>query len=319
MLCASPIPFRSGFRRCETCTKCLRAKRATVVARLLIEALGHERVSFITLTYAPENRPSGGSLYRPDLRAFLMRLRINYSRALARDPRTANMPPELLAEQSKLRFFSAGEYGTKNDCHPHFHCVTYGADKSTRINGERFHDMVHRAWGLGRTNVGSSFTDAAATYVASYAAKGMTKKGLPVLEGRAPEFAAWPTRPALGVIGLPMLLRRLLGGASPDEFIARHGALPSSALLGGKVRAFGRCLTPKLYEAAGFDLAAFRAMREGQLLRQSSEARDKALLGLLGEALDTGDLGLEEAVTAVLERPDPVSKNSHERLRRSPS
>lgn len=313
MLCASPIPFRSGFRRCETCTKCLRAKRATVVARLLIEALGHERVSFVTLTYAPANLPAGGSLNRADLRAFLMRLRINYRRALARDPRTSNLPPDLLAEQSALRFFTAGEYGDKGG-RPHFHCVTYGADKATTINGEFFARMVQRSWGLGDVHIGSTFTDAAANYCASYAAKGLTKKGLPVLEGRHPEFAAWPKKPGLGVVGLPVLLARLLGGLSPAEFVARHGALPSSALLGGKVRSFGRYLAPKFYEAAGFDAVAFRALREGQLLRQSAEARDKALLGLLGEALETGDLGLEEAVTAALERPAPPLDDPRERV-----
>lgn len=301
MLCASPIPFRSGFRRCDTCTKCRRAKRAMVVARLLIEALGHERVSFITLTYAPANLPAGGTLYRPDLRTFLKRLRRTYQYNLSIDPRISNLPPDLLAEQSRLRFFTAGEYGERF-ARPHFHVVTYGADKATTINGEPFAKMVHRSWGLGSTHIGSNFTDAAANYCASYAAKGMTKKGLPVLEGRSPEFASWPTRPGLGVVGLPILLRRLLGGVEPAEFVARHGSLPSSALLNGKVHTFGRYLTPKLYEAAGFNPREYAVLREFQSLNASAEARDAHLVALLGEALSTGDLGLEEAVTTILER-----------------
>lgn len=313
MACASPVRVRGSLYRCQHCPSCLKAKRALVVGRLLIEALGHDRVSFITLTYAPEHRPADGSIHWPDLRAAMMRLRINYRRALARDPRTSNLPPDVLAQSSRLRAFHAGEYSTRNN-HPHFHSVIYGADKGTIINGERFHDLVQRSWGLGRTNVGSNFTDAAALYVASYAAKGMTKKGAAVLEGRAPEGARFPQRPGLGVAGLPVLLRRLLGGLTPDEFIARHGALPSTALLGGKVRSLGRTLTPKLYEAAGFNPNAHRVHAEFQSLKRADEARNARLLGLLDEALATGDLGLEEAVTSILERPAPSIADAAEKV-----
>jgi len=274
MLCSSPMPYHGRRAPCGRCTDCRRSRQAVLVSRLLVEGFAHLKVSMLTLTYSA--LPEGGSLVPADLVGGIKRLRINYQRALARDP--------LSSECASLRFFACGEYGGQFG-RPHHHLICYGADRSTWVNGEPFSSLVRRSWGHGSTHLGGGWSSRTAAYVSGYVAKGLTTSGLAVLGGRHPEFSRWPNAPALGVPGLPELLHRILGGRSAREVIAVNGDLPSVVHIDGRPRVVGGLLMDRLRSMAGMTPAEIRAAK----LLLVRLATDYAHAGYLASALPVAE------------------------------
>ena len=128
----------------------------------MLESYMHKESSFLTLTYAPEHIPSGGTLVPRDAQLFLKRLRKSISPV-------------------QIRYFLVGEYGDSTQ-RPHYHAALFGI-------GIGFTDVVKEAWGRGHVMLGD-LTLHSAQYIAGYTIKKMTQKGDPRLDGRHPVFGS---------------------------------------------------------------------------------------------------------------------------------
>jgi len=121
----------------------------------------HEATSFITLTYAEENLPSGGTLKKKDFQDFLKRLRKHAAK--------------------KLSYYYCGEYGERTR-RPHFHSLLFGYDfpdqtpisRSGDITLYRS-DVLQSLWPQGHCSVGA-LTFESAAYVARYIMKKINGK-----------------------------------------------------------------------------------------------------------------------------------------------
>jgi len=146
---------------CGQCVGCRLARADGWALRIMHEAQLHPPLScwFVTLTYSPENLPSGGSLRYRDFQSFMKRLR-----------RKVGKP---------VRFFVCGEYGAQLS-RPHFHACLFGLDlpdrklfKSTPFGDLFTSDFLSEIWGLGFVSIGT-LTKQSAGYVARYSLKKIT-------------------------------------------------------------------------------------------------------------------------------------------------
>lgn len=255
-----------------------------------MEGLAHRHVSMLTLTYATPNLPLDESLCPADLAGFLKRLRRNYERA--RRWSAHNAP-------AHLRFFAVGEYGGKFG-RPHYHLIALGADRSTFVNGEPFSRLVRRSWGLGSTHLGGGWNANTAAYVSGYVAKGFNVAGNSALQGRHPEFSRWPTRPGLGVPGLPLILPQLLAGRDPRELVAAEGDLPSILNLGDRPRVLGGFLMGKVRLLAGLSPDECADIKRRASSQLSSVHRDEFLTAALAQAVADSDSDSAEQFVSAL-------------------
>lgn len=189
MLCRKPYTKRFVSFACGSCLPCRITKRRTWTHRIMLEAMLHEKSSFVTLTYDDEHLPPGASLVPRDMQLYLKRLRFN------------SLEP--------LRFFGVGEYGEKRD-RPHYHLAIFGRDASS----EQFHralpsthpqrftrgvTIMDDSWDYGNVHVGT-LTFASAAYIAGYTTKKLGAEDVAKLDGRHPEFARMSLRPGIGAV-----------------------------------------------------------------------------------------------------------------------
>lgn len=162
---------------CGGCLGCRLEKARQWRLRMMHEAELHEDNSFITLTYAPENLPPGGTLVKRDLQLFMKRLRKRFGEG--------------------IKFYGVGEYGSLLK-RPHYHVILFGHDfqdktlwfagKSRKENLYRSKDL-EKLWTVGFTTVGSVTVDSCG-YVARYVTKKITgKMAEKHYQGKQPEFA----------------------------------------------------------------------------------------------------------------------------------
>lgn len=228
MLCSHPITLTYGSSvPCGQCLPCRINKVRKWAGRITMESLCHEASLFATLTYDWANCPGDaggcGLTLRPrDATLFLKRLRER--------------------RQKPFRYYLVGEYGSDpredrkrwpewmHEAHqprPHYHLVLFGdfhisetVVTGIRRNGEPRldHPDVHRAWGLGHTEVGE-LTPNRCQYVAGYVTKKMTRKEdertAAWLNGRHPEFARMSRRPGIAVPYVERLADRLDRDGAP--------------------------------------------------------------------------------------------------------
>lgn len=181
---------------CGQCIGCRLEKSRQWAVRMMHEAQLHERNSFVTLTYSPEELPSYGSLRKEDFQKFMKRLRREI-------------------EPRKVRFFHCGEYGEAFS-RPHYHACLFGVD----FGGDRFEHTVRdsvpvwrsptleRLWPYGFSEIGQ-LTYGSARYVARYVHKkiGGSAAGdhYSVVDAETgevvqlePEYATMSRRPGIG-------------------------------------------------------------------------------------------------------------------------
>lgn len=196
------LPFGCG--RCYAC----RVKNASQWAvRMQLEALDYnqDELHFVTLTYADENLPKNRSLSPRDVQLFWKRLRKNLD--------------------YKIRYWLCGEYGDKT-FRPHYHAIICGLKK------EDTH-LVHKAWGLGITEVKPAYTGSF-YYVSGY----VTKKLGAVKD--------WKTKyPNL----VPPFMRCSLGFGK--SFVDKATSYSHLLRIGSKDVYIGRYLRNKLAEKFG--------------------------------------------------------------------
>lgn len=180
---------------CGQCIGCRLERSRQWAIRMTHEASLHEKNCFITLTYAPEHLPPGGTLVVKDFQNFMKRLRKAY-------------PNE------KIRFFHCGEYGEKLS-RPHYHAILFGFDFKDRKykkshNGFKYYtsESLKKIWGKGHIlTCDVSFETCA--YVARYITKKITgEKALlhyneidactgELLSEKIPEYTTMSRRPGI--------------------------------------------------------------------------------------------------------------------------
>ena len=157
----------------------------------------HDESSFVTLTYAEEFLPPGGSLVLSDFQKFMKRLRKKIGR---------------------VRFFHCGEYGEQFR-RPHYHALLFGCGFPDRqLWADRGTGPVYRSglleelWPFGQSEIGSVTFESAA-YVARYVTKKVTGEAAAEHYSRvdletgeifklAPEYATMSRRPGIGATWL---------------------------------------------------------------------------------------------------------------------
>lgn len=171
---------------CGRCIGCRLEYSRQWAVRAIHEAKFHEKNSFITLTYAPEYLPQGGTLVVKDTQDFLKRLRKAVSPA-------------------KVRFMCAGEYGTRYS-RPHYHLLIFGYDFPDKYPYKIVHGYIYyrspqleRLWPFGISMIGDVTFESAA-YVARYIVKkvkGSEELKDSIYQGRKAEFMTMSRKPGI--------------------------------------------------------------------------------------------------------------------------
>lgn len=202
-----------------------------------METLCHSDNAFVTLTYAEDTIPHGGSLVPAHLSEFVKRLRDRVSPV-------------------KIRYYGVGEYGDQTQ-RPHYHAILFGyatclAGRSRY--GERRSsccsqcDRVREAWGFGNVWLGS-VTSESVGYVCGYIVKNMRRTDDHRLNGRWPEFARMSLKPGIGFDAL-WEVADVIMKYGLDE---RMEDVPLGARVGSQVKPYGRYLRTKLRTLIGRD------------------------------------------------------------------
>ena len=179
------------------------------------EAKSHDQNYFLTITYADEHLPEGGSLRQADYVKFLKRLRRHCG---------------------SLRYYIVGEYGDQTN-RPHYHAITFGLALAdlvpiTRSGSDEVlyaSETLNRIWGKGNVLVGA-VTPKSAAYVARYAMKKQTGERKKEAYRRInpetgetwdvdPEFARMSRNPGIGM----SWFQQSKGDCFPSDFLIRDG------------------------------------------------------------------------------------------------
>lgn len=170
---------------CGQCIGCRLDRSQMWAMRIVHEAQMHDKNSFVTLTYSPENLPKNRSLNVEDFQLFMKRLRKRI-------------------EPIKVRYFTCGEYG-ENNHRPHYHICLFGYDFPDKVYHRGTSDQplytsqeLDSLWTYGFSLIGR-LNFQTASYVARYCVKKVTGKAAKSWYGdRKPEFALMSRKPGLG-------------------------------------------------------------------------------------------------------------------------
>lgn len=205
----------------------------------MLEAAQYAESSFVTLTYASDKLPDGGSLVPKDLQDWLKRIR----------KKVAPM---------RLRFYAVGEYGDGSE-RPHYHAILFGFASCWRGQSEYTREglrccsrceLVRDTWGRGNIYLGSVGLESA-QYVCGYVTKKMTMKDDARLQGRYPEFCRMSLRPGIGAGAMDELASQLM-----RYDLCKDGDVPVSLRHGKRLLPLGRYLRVKLRRLIGRDESA---------------------------------------------------------------
>lgn len=149
--------------RCGRCIGCRIDYSRHWAVRCMHEAQFHLQNSFLTLTYAPEHLPAGGTLVKRDVQLFMKRLRKSIS-------------------PKQVSFFACGEYGD-NFGRPHYHLLIFGHwfddakqfGKAKSSKTQWRSETLEKLWGKGFATIGT-VTYQSAAYCARYVMKKVNGK-----------------------------------------------------------------------------------------------------------------------------------------------
>lgn len=174
---------------CGRCMGCRLERSRQWAVRCCHEAKLYKDNCFVTLTYAPEFLPEGGTLVKKHVQDFIKRLRRRYC-------------------DRKIRVFYCGEYG-ENLFRPHYHLILFNCafvDKVREFKSGGFWHFSSKElsllWPYGRTSL-TGFSFETAAYVARYCTKKIN--GVDAEEhyaGRLPEFSGMSLKPGIGAVWL---------------------------------------------------------------------------------------------------------------------
>jgi len=205
----------------------------------MLEAAQYDDNSFVTLTYNDDNLPADSSVSPRELTLFIKRLRKECD----------------LKGYGRIRYFGCGEYGEKSG-RPHYHLAlfNYGPCLRGRTEAHRASccvrcDIIARAWGQGKIDVGQ-LEQSSAAYVAGYVTKKWTSAKR--LDERHPEFARMSLRPGIGLGMAHEIASHLLQHKVDERMID----VPLSLQHGRAQWPLGRYLRRKLRTYIGRDANA---------------------------------------------------------------
>ena len=169
---------------CGQCIGCRLERSRQWAIRCVHEASLHSKNCFITLTYAPEFLPVGGTLEPKHFQKFMRRFR--------------KMFPDI-----KIRYFHCGEYGDLNE-RPHYHAIIFGFDFDDKYIFRVIHGInlyrsptLERLWPFGISGIGEVTFESCA-YVARYILKKVTGDEADAhYAGRHPEYTTMSRRPGI--------------------------------------------------------------------------------------------------------------------------
>jgi hypothetical protein len=214
---------------------------------MCLEAMSHERNSFVTLTYDEKNHPRDGSLNPEDVTRFLKRFRKRI------DP-------------GRVRYYLVGEYGDVS-WRPHYHIAFFG--QGVERLGE-----IEESWPYGFVSVGD-LNAKSASYICGYVIKKLTKPDDPRLEGKYPEFARMSRNPGIGVPAIEGIREQLQRTDGLGErFFTEDGDVPTSLGLDDKTFPLGRFLRQKLRDVIDLDEIV---TRDGEVLYKGKEAQKERM------------------------------------------
>ena len=174
---------------CGKCSWCRWMIAKSYAVRCELEAREHDQSCFLNLTYAPEHLPSDASLNKKHLQGFIKRLRRHLE----------------YHENKQIRFFGAGEYGSKNG-RPHYHVLVFGHQFEDKYHWRRSKSgfelfrspTLEKLWTYGHAEIGD-VSYLTAKYVAGYVRKKQTgDQADDHYEGRSPEFQHASLKPGIG-------------------------------------------------------------------------------------------------------------------------
>jgi hypothetical protein len=156
---------------CGKCDHCTRTKATQWKARILLEALEHQYISFVTFTL---NEIHYKTLEKEDAQRLLKRLRKSAEKAGYRD----------------IRYYLVKEYGSRTG-REHFHAIIYGVPFTEQHVFEEAWSTYNRTRkkrdSLGFVHA-REFTDARAGYIVKYTTKFLRTPNESA-SNRSPEFA----------------------------------------------------------------------------------------------------------------------------------
>ncbi len=274
MLCRRPYILSSSVPvGCGHCIPCRVNRRRLWQVRVLLESYCHDASCFITLTYGPDDEPSGGNLNPRHLQLFWKVLRKRLS-------------------GRSIRYFAVGEYGDVKG-RPHYHAAVFGMHQVEQ-------DHIEAAWKRGFVQV-CELNPATAQYLVGYTVKKLTHSDDFRLEGRHPEFARMSNRPGIGRKAAKVIAESYkanFGGEVPDEIKVR---------ISGREYGIGRYLSQKVRKDAGLsedEILQIKARLTGARQEEMSAVREIAWLSgetVVAElaALDAGKAASLEARTKI--------------------
>lgn len=228
-------PFRGNGVQlfgCGQCMPCRINKRRKWTARLLLECKTNDNNTFLTLTYAPEFLPEGGTLRPLDYKQFLEALRYQNNR-------------------KAVRYYVVGEYGDQT-MRPHFHLLLFGIHHEQFKWGELWRKGFISA---GPADIGSH------NYVTGYVCKKMTNskdERLKKLNGDRseslslhPEFARMSRRPGVGAAALKSIALELLTKVG-SAAVASMGDIPNEIAIAGRSYPLDRWAKNEIRRHMGF-------------------------------------------------------------------
>ncbi|AXH77921.1 MAG: replication initiator protein [Microviridae sp.] len=150
-----PVPLAETVRPCSQCVGCRLEKARQTAMRCVHEASLHSQNCFLTLTYCEGSLPSDRSITYEHMRDFWKRFRDRF-------------------DYPKIKYYSAGEYGTKF-FRPHYHACLFGFDfpdkfyyKTSEAGSKLYASpLLDEIWGKGNCDIGDVTFESAA-YVARY-------------------------------------------------------------------------------------------------------------------------------------------------------
>lgn len=198
---------------CQKCIGCRLEHSRQFAARCMHESTLWDSNYFLTLTYAPEHLPPGGTLVKDDLQKFWKRLRkwiftpypLGDGRVPEYEEQITSTGRVRKIVTNGIRYFACGEYGGRLG-RPHYHAIVFNLEipdlqpYKEAPDGSMMYTSatLNSLWPYGFVVIGNVTFESCA-YVARYVTKKISGPGAEEhYQGKVPEFVACSTVPGIG-------------------------------------------------------------------------------------------------------------------------
>lgn len=186
---------------CGKCIGCLLDRSNDMATRIWCETQNWQNNCFITLTYNNKNLPKNKQLVKSDLQKFWKRLRY-YEKGYEYWDN-----PVTEKHENPIRYYSCGEYGSKNG-RPHYHACVFNWKPSDlkfykyNHQGDPLYTSksLSKIWGKGYVIIGN-LNYQSACYVARYVTKKLYGQIAKIIyKDKVPEFTESSRNGGIGIM-----------------------------------------------------------------------------------------------------------------------